>query len=67
MTLSEPGGRLAMDDDLLRIARRVFEKAQKRRLDYLATTKTAVREIQIVRPDVTTSEALSALNVVRRS
>jgi hypothetical protein len=36
MTLSEPGGRLAMDDDLLRIARRVFEKAQKRRLDYQA-------------------------------
>ena len=56
-----------MDDDLLRVARRVFEKAQKRRLDYLATTKTAVREIQIVRPDVTTSEALSALNIARRS
>jgi hypothetical protein len=56
-----------MDEDLLRIARRVFERAQKRRLDYLATTESAVREIQIVRPDVTTAEALSALNVVRRS
>ena len=67
MMLSEPGGRLAVDDDLLPIARRAFEKAWKRRLDYLATTESAVREIQIVRPDVTTSEAPSALNVVRRS
>jgi len=56
-----------MDDDLLRVARRVFERAQKRRLDYLATTESAMREIQIVRPDVTTSEALSALDVARRS
>jgi len=46
--LSEPGGRLAVDDDLLPIARRAFEKAWKRRLDYLATTESAVREIQIV-------------------
>jgi hypothetical protein len=35
--------------------------------DYLATTKTVVREMQIVRSDVTTSEALSALNIARRS
>jgi hypothetical protein len=56
-----------MDDDLLRIARRVFERAQKRGLDHLAMTETAVREIQIVRPDVTAAEALTALNVVSRS
>ena len=56
-----------MDDDLLRIARRVFEEAQRRRLDYLATTESAVREIQTVRPDVTTAQALNALNIVRRS
>ena len=67
MLLSEPDGRLAMDDDLLRVARHVFEKAQKRWLDYLATTKTVVREMQIGRSDVTTSEALSALNIARRS
>ena len=59
--------KLPMDDDLLRVARRVLERAQKRRLDYPATTETAVREIQIVRPDVSAAEALSALNVVRRS
>ena len=55
-----------MDDDLLRVARRVLERAQNRRLDYLATTESAIREIQIVRPDVSAVEALSALNVARR-
>lgn len=64
--MSKIDGPLAMDDDLLRVARRVLERAQKRRLDYLATTERAVREIQIVRPDVTAAEALSALNVARR-
>ena len=56
-----------MDDDLLRVARRVLERAQKRRLDYLATPEVAVREVQSVRPDVTAADALSALNFVRRS
>ena len=55
-----------MDEDLLRVARRVFEAAQGRGLDYLSTTESAVREIRSVRPDVTASEALAALNVARR-
>jgi hypothetical protein len=55
-----------MDDDLLRVARQVLERAEKRRIEYVATTERAVREIQIPRPDVTAAAALSALNVARR-
>ena len=67
MLVRQSGNGWDMDKDLLRVARRVFEEAQKRRLDYLTTTENSLREIQSIRPDVTASEAMSALNAVRRS
>ena len=56
-----------MDEDLLRIARRVFEDSQSHHHDYLAATEAAVCKIRSARPDVTASEALSALNIARRT
>ena len=61
------GGWTMMDDDLLRIARRIFETVQERRLDYLSTTQTAVRDILTVRPDISASDAMAALTIVQRS
>jgi len=56
----------AMDQDLQRIARRALEEAQAAGRDYLSQTEAAVRAVRAVRPEVTASEALAAVNLVRR-
>jgi len=55
-----------MDQDLQRIARRALEEAQAAGRDYLSQTEAAVRAVRAVRPEVTASEALAAVNLVRR-
>ena len=55
-----------MDQDLLRVADRVLKALEAERLDYLTMTETSVRRILSIRPDVSASKALRALNVVRR-
>ena len=67
MELFKPASGPSMDEDLLRIARRVFEDSQSHHHDYLAATEAAVCKIRSARPDVTASEALSALNIARRT
>ena len=56
-----------MDDDMKRIARRALEEAQAAGKDYLSQTGCAVRAVRVARPEVTASEALAVVNLVRRS
>ena len=55
-----------MDQDLLRIAKRVLEVLEADGQDYIVVTETAVRQILAIRPDVTASDALLALSAARR-
>jgi len=56
-----------MDQDVQRIARRVHEEAQAAGRDSLGQTEAAVRAVRVARPEITASEALAAVNLVRRS
>ena len=60
------GDDLRMDQDLLRIAKRVLEVVEADGQDYIVVTETAVRQILAIRPDVTASDALLALSAARR-
>ena len=55
-----------MDEDLLRIAKRVLEVVEADGQDYIVATETAIRQILAIRPDVTASDALLALSAARR-
>ena len=56
-----------MDPDLESVIRRALEDARAAGKDYLTQTELAVRAVRQVRPDMTAPEALTAVEVVRRS
>ena len=56
-----------MDRDLERIAIRSLLEAESRGGDYMSMTAIAVRQIRMVRPDISDLEALTALNLARRA
>ncbi len=55
------------DEPLARIIRRVLEEARAKGRDHLTQTEMAVRAVCQARPDMTASEALAAVEVVRQS
>ncbi len=56
-----------MDESLERITRRVLEDARAKGRDYLTQTELAVRAVRQARPDMSASDALAAVELVRRS
>ncbi len=55
-----------MDPDLENVIRQALADAQAAGRDRLAQTETAVRAVLQARPDMTASDALVAVNLVRR-
>jgi hypothetical protein len=55
-----------MDKSVERIIRRVLEEAREKGRDHITQTEEAVRAVLQARPDMTASEALAAVEVVRR-
>ncbi len=58
---------LGMDKSIERIIRRVLEEAREKGRDHLAQTEEAVRAVCQARPDMTASDALAAVEMVRQS
>lgn len=56
-----------MDPDLQTVIRQALADAQATGRDYLTQTEVAVRVVLQVHPDMTASEALSAVDLVRRT
>ncbi len=56
-----------MDPDLDTVIREALEGARASGKDYLTQTEEAVRAVRQVRPDMTPSAALTAVEVVRRA
>ncbi len=54
-----------MDESLERIIRRVLEEARAKGRDHLTQTELAVRAVCQARPDMTASDALAAVEMVR--
>ncbi len=63
----EPRSHAGMDKSIERIIRRVLEEVRSKGRDHLTQTEEAVRAVCQARPDMTASEALSAVELVRRS
>ncbi len=61
-----PHSNTAMDKSLERVIRRVLEEAREKGRDHITQTEEAVRAVLQARPDMTASEALAAVEVVRR-
>jgi hypothetical protein len=55
-----------MTTDLEAVIRHALESARAAGKDYLTQTEEAVRAVLKVRPDITASAALTAVEVVRR-
>ncbi len=55
-----------MDPDLENVIRQALADAEAAGKDYQGQTELAVRAVQRARPDVTASDALAAVNLVRR-
>ncbi len=55
-----------MDESLERIIRRVLEEARAKGRDHVTQTELAVEAVRNARPDMTASDALAAVNLVRR-
>jgi hypothetical protein len=55
-----------MDKSIERIIRRVLEEARAVGRDDLTQTELAVRAVCQARPDMTASDALAAVNMVRQ-
>ncbi len=55
-----------MDPDLENVIRQSLTDAKAAGKDYLSQTEEAVRTVRQVRPDMTASAALTAVNLVRR-
>ncbi|MCG8358734.1 MAG: hypothetical protein MI920_24470 [Kiloniellales bacterium] len=51
--------------DLVDLIRRSIEEARAKGRDYLGQSEHAVRTVMKVRPDMTLSDALTAVNVIR--
>ena len=60
------GGAVTMDDDLQRVIRQALYDARAAGRDHLTQTEEAVRAVLQERPDMTASEALTAVDLVRR-
>ncbi len=56
-----------MDRDLENVIRQALGDALVGGKDHLSQTELAVRAVQRARPDMTASDALAAVNLVRRS
>ena len=56
-----------MDPDLENVIRQALGDALAAGKDHLSQTELAVRAVQQVRPDMTASAALTAVNLMRRS
>ncbi len=56
-----------MDPDLENVIRQTLGDALAAGKDHLSQTEIAVRAVQRARPDMTASDALAAVNLVRRS
>ena len=56
-----------MDKSIERIVRRVLEEARAKGRDHLTQTELAVRAVREARPDLTASDALAAVEMVRQS
>ncbi len=56
-----------MDKSVERIIRRVLEEARAKGRDHITQTELAVRAVCEARPDMTASDALAAVNLVRQS
>ncbi len=56
-----------MDKSIERIIRRVLEEAGAKGRDHLTQTELTVRAVCEARPDMTASDALAAVNMLRRS
>ncbi len=55
-----------MDPDLDTVIRQALADARAAGKDYFTETREAVRAVQKVRPDMTASDALRAVEAVRR-
>ncbi len=55
------------DEPLERIIRRALEEVRARRRGELTQTQATVEAVQQARPDMTASDALAAVELVRRS
>ncbi len=56
-----------MDPDLENVIRQALEDAQAAGKGHMGQTVLAVQAVQQARPDMTASDALAAVNLVRRS
>ncbi len=56
-----------MDKSVERIIRRVLEEARAKGRDHITQTELAVRAVCEAQPDMTASDALAAVNMVRQS
>ena len=56
-----------MDKSIERIIRRALEDARAAGRDHLTQTQLAVEAVRNARPDMTASDALAAVEMVRRS
>ena len=56
-----------MDPDLENVIRQALADAKAAGKDYLSQTEEAVRAVLQARPDMTASDALMAVNLVRRT
>ncbi len=55
-----------MDPDLENVIRQALEDTQAAGKDHISQTWLAIQAVQRARPDITASEALTAVNLVRR-
>ncbi len=58
---------MTLERDLEHVIRQALADAEATGRDYLTQTEEAVRAVLQVRPDMTASEALTAVNLARRS
>ncbi len=59
------GSHRGMDPDLENVIRQALTDAKAAGKDYLSQTELAVRAVQWARPDMTASDRLAAVNLVR--
>ena len=62
-----PRSHAGMDKSVERIIRQALDDARAKGRDHLTQTELAVRAVLEARPDMTASEALAAVELVRRS